>query len=152
MPARARATSSRKSAPEPEPEVEDRASQNGEKDYTLYADKEITPTMEAFGDFLIDEVYEGELPRGFDEESFRKGVALGGSVRMDFQRSDYWAQDERNRKNREPEEAEEEPTPRRSGRASRRAQAEETPAPPRSRRGRSKAQPEPEPEDIDDED
>ena len=104
MPARARATKSTRQR-DPEPEVEEpKAASNGEKDYTAYADKEITPTMDAFGDFLIDEVYEGELPEDFDEDSFRKGVALGGSVRMDFQRSDYWAQDERNRKNRaEPE-------------------------------------------------
>jgi hypothetical protein len=72
MPARARATRSTRREAEPEPEPEEtRASQNGEKDYTLYADKDITATMEAFADFLIDEVFEGELPRGFDEESFR---------------------------------------------------------------------------------
>lgn len=152
MPARARAT--RKQA-DPEPEVEEtKASSNGEKDFTNYADKEITPTMEAFADFLVDEVYDGELPEDFDEDSFRKGVALGGSVRMDFQRSEYWAADERNRKNRveEEEPEEEEPTPRRSGRAARRqAQTEETPPPARSKR-RGKAAPEPEPEEIDDED
>src|SRR5438477_979183 len=149
MPARARATrSTRNRQSEPEPEVEEtRASRNGEKDFTSYADKEVTPTMEAFADFLIQHVYEDELPVDMDEESFRKGVSLGGSVRMDFQRSDFWAQDERNRKNREPEEEDEEetPTPRRSGRAARRqadADAEETPA-PRSKRGGRKAKAEP---------
>jgi hypothetical protein len=72
MPARARATQStttrRSRQRDPEPELEDKASQNGEKDYTIYADKEITSTMEAFADFLIDEVYEGDLPEEFDEE------------------------------------------------------------------------------------
>ena len=72
MPARARATKSTRRA-EPEPEVEEtKAESNGEKDFTLYADKEITPTMEAFAEFLIDEVFEGDLG-DYDEDSFRKG-------------------------------------------------------------------------------
>src|ERR1700751_631121 len=113
---RATATTTRRRQPEPEPEP---VESNGSKDYTVYADKPITPTMEAFADFLIDDVYEGDLPKGFDEDSFRKGVALGGSTRMDFQRSEYWADDPRNRRNRveEPEDEEEDEQPRRrSGR------------------------------------
>lgn len=150
-PARAR---SRQRQAEPEPE-ESTASMNGDKDFTVYADKDITPTMEAFADFLIDEVFEGDIS-DYDEESFRKGVALGGSVRMDFQRSQFWADDPRNRKNKQVEEDEEEeaPTPRRSGRAKARQQAseEEQPKARSTRRGR-KATPEPEPEpDDEDED
>lgn len=66
------------------------------KDYGRYADAKATPTMEAFADFLIAEVFGGTLPKGVNVDSFRKGVALGGSLRMDFQRSDFWKNDERN--------------------------------------------------------
>jgi hypothetical protein len=61
-----------------------------------YATKSATSTMEAFADYLIAEVYGGELPAGMDVESFRRGVALGGSTRMDFQKSDFWKKDSRN--------------------------------------------------------
>jgi hypothetical protein len=134
---------------EPEPE-ETTANLNGDKDYTVYADKDITPTMDAFADFLVEEVYEGELPEEFDEESFRKGVALGGSVRMDFQRSSFWAEDPRNRKNKQVEEEEEEeaPAPRRSGRAKARQAEAATPTRRSTRKGKA-APPEPEPEDED---
>jgi hypothetical protein len=66
------------------------------KDYTSYATAKITPTMEAFADFILANVFDGKLPKGVDEASFRKGVALGGSLRMDFQKSDFWKSDERN--------------------------------------------------------
>jgi hypothetical protein len=134
-----------------EPEEPTGANLNGDKDYTVYADKDITPTMDAFADFLIEEVYEGELPPDMDEESFRKGVALGGSVRMDFQRSSFWAEDPRNRKNKqaEEEEEEEEPTPRRTGRAKARQAEAAKPARRSTRKG--KAAPEPEPEEDEDE-
>ena len=61
-----------------------------------YATKAPTETMVAFADWLIAEVYGGELPKGVSEEAFRKGVALGGSTRMDFQKSDFWKNDPRN--------------------------------------------------------
>src|SRR5580765_168280 len=61
-----------------------------------YATAEITPTMAAFADWLITEVFGGELPKGVDEASFRKGVALGGSTRGYFQKSDAWKADPRN--------------------------------------------------------
>jgi hypothetical protein len=66
------------------------------KDLTRYADAKPTETMTAFADFLIVAVYGGELPDGIDEESFRKGVALGGSTRNYFQASDEWKSDPRN--------------------------------------------------------
>ena len=66
------------------------------KDLTRYATSEPTPTMEAFADFLIAEVFGGTLPEGVDEGSFRTGVALGGSTRNYFQASDAWKSDPRN--------------------------------------------------------
>jgi hypothetical protein len=66
------------------------------KDYRTYATASATPTMQAFADFLIQEVYGGELPKGVNEAAFRKGVQLGGSLRMDFQKSDMWKSDARN--------------------------------------------------------
>jgi hypothetical protein len=65
-------------------------------DMTNYAGAAITPTMEAFGDWLIAEVFGGTLPKGLDEASFRKGVALGGSTRGYFQKSEAWKADDRN--------------------------------------------------------
>jgi hypothetical protein len=66
------------------------------KDYRTYATKEITPTMDAFADWILDEVFAGELPEDVSDESFRKSVALAGSLRMEFQRSDFWKSDPRN--------------------------------------------------------
>ena len=66
------------------------------KDLRGYANAETTPTMEAFADFLIGAVYGGSLPEGIEEASFRKGVALGGSTRAYFQKSDEWKSDARN--------------------------------------------------------
>lgn len=74
-----------RSAPEPEPEVEE--TEEVAKDYTVYADKAPTATMQDFAEWLISEVYEGEVP--VDEEGFREGVRLGGTLRMEFQRSDF---------------------------------------------------------------
>jgi GTP:adenosylcobinamide-phosphate guanylyltransferase len=61
-----------------------------------YAGKTISPTMEAFADFLIAEVYGGELPEGMDEATFRRAVMLGGSTRGYFQKSEAWKADSRN--------------------------------------------------------
>lgn len=66
-----------------------------EKDFTIYAEKEPTGTMVAFADWLID-VCELEFANGKAEENFRFGVQLGGTLRMDFQASEYWRADERN--------------------------------------------------------
>lgn len=71
---------------EPEPEEVEET----EQDLTQYATKDITFTMEGFADWLIEFVYEGELPKDMDEETFRRGVYLGGSRRMEFQRSEWW--------------------------------------------------------------
>jgi hypothetical protein len=66
------------------------------KNLASLANADATPTMEAFADFLIAEVFGGTLPKGMDLASFRKGVALGGSTRMDFQKSEAWKSDARN--------------------------------------------------------
>src|SRR5215472_7364320 len=57
-------------------------------EYAAYATKATSPTMTAFADWLI--------PEGVDEASFRKGVALGGSTRGYFQKSEAWKADSRN--------------------------------------------------------
>lgn len=61
-----------------------------------YATAAISPTMTAFADYLIAEVYGGALPADFDEATFRKAVALGGSTRGYFQKSETWKSDDRN--------------------------------------------------------
>lgn len=66
------------------------------KNYRDYATRETTPTMKAFGDWILAEVYGGELPENLDPVTFYRSVALGGSLRMDFQKSDFWRNDERN--------------------------------------------------------
>ena len=66
------------------------------KHLTRYANANATPTMEAFADFLIAEVFGGTLPEGVDVASFRTGVALGGSTRGYFQASETWKNDPRN--------------------------------------------------------
>ena len=66
------------------------------KDVTGYATAEITPTMAAFADYLIAEVFGGKLPKDLDEATFRKAVALGGSTRGYFQKSEMWKNDPRN--------------------------------------------------------
>lgn len=71
--------------------------QADERDFTAYADKVPTGTMEAFADWIIDEVFGGEFPgTQKDEKAFRQGVQLGGTLRMEFQASEYWKTDERN--------------------------------------------------------
>jgi len=67
-----------------------------ERDYAAYATAKTSPTMEAFGEFLIAKVYGGTLPKGLDRASFLKGVALGGSTRGYFQASEEWKTDPRN--------------------------------------------------------
>jgi hypothetical protein len=112
---------------------------NGERDFTAYADKPITTTMEAFAAWL-EEVTGYEV----DERS----VALGGTLRMDFQKSDWWREHEDNPRNAEDEA----PAPR--GRAAKNGKAkaakpdlededeedeEEAPPTPRARRGTASA-------------
>jgi hypothetical protein len=57
------------------------------KDYRAYAAKPVTPTMEAFAEWLKAET-------GVDVDL--KSVALAGSLRMDFQKSEFWKADSRN--------------------------------------------------------
>jgi hypothetical protein len=61
-----------------EPEVEE--TEEGEKDYTVYAEKPITQTMVDFHQWLEDVVGVELDPRS---------VALGGTLRMEFQKSDF---------------------------------------------------------------
>jgi hypothetical protein len=63
---------------------------------TDFAGSKASDTMTAFADFLIAEVYDGKLPKGVDEASFREGVRLGGSTRGYFQKSESWKSDPRN--------------------------------------------------------
>ena len=59
------------------------------KDYREYATKEITPTMEAFAEWLTKET-------GYKVDA--RTVALAGSLRSDFQASEFWKADARNYK------------------------------------------------------
>ena len=65
-------------------------------EFAAYATKEITPTQEAFADWILAEVFGGNLPKGLNVDSFRRSVALGGSLRSQFQKSDWWKNDSRN--------------------------------------------------------
>jgi hypothetical protein len=116
-------------APEPEEKV---------KDYTVYQDKDITFVMQSFADWLLEEVYPDGYPG--DEDDFRKGVSLGGSLRMEFQRSDWWA--EVREEHEAEKEAEKKVKPRAAG--------------AKAPRGRGKAaaepeEPEEEPEELEEE-
>lgn len=57
------------------------------KDYREYATKEITPTMVAFHEWLQNET-------GLELDL--RSVALAGSLRGDFQKSDFWKNHEAN--------------------------------------------------------
>ena len=103
------------------------ATDNGQRDFTVYAEKDISPTMEAFADWLI-EVTGIELANQRAEDNFRKGVQLGGTLRMQFQQSDEWAEDDRNPRNKEDKPAK--PAPAKRG-----------------RKPAAKAEPEPEPDE-----
>lgn len=70
------------------PAVED-TEEVGEKDYTGYAGKAPTATMVDFADWLIQEGAVGEFPSKAAEAAFRDGVRLGGTLRMEFQKSDF---------------------------------------------------------------
>lgn len=76
----------RKTAQVAEPEPEDTEDEEA-KDYTVYAGKDATATMADFGEWLLAEVYGDEYPG--DADSFLDGVRLGGTLRMEFQRSDF---------------------------------------------------------------
>lgn len=130
----------------PEPATEE-VEETAEKDYTVYADKDPTATMSDFAEWIAAEVYSGELP--FDEEAFNEGVRLGGTLRMEFQRSDFCKERRAERKaNRaagadEEEEEAEESKPTRRAKPVARKPATAKPAtakpaakaPPRARRG-----------------
>ena len=121
----------RAAAPPAEPETD------GPEDYTVYRDKEPTAKMTKFADWIIDNVYEGELVNEdfkTKEDAFREGVRLGGTLRMKFQASpENQADLEAARAARE---AEEEPAPA-PARGRRGAAAKEEPAAP-ARRGRGR--------------
>lgn len=118
--------------------------EEAEKDYTVYANKEPTATMVDFATWLKD-VTGIEFKTPAAEAAFDKGVALGGTLRMEFQRSDYnkeqraeraAARAEANGAAEEP--AEETPKPARRGRPAKSASTDETPKPAASRRGRGR--------------
>lgn len=66
---------------EPEPE-------ETEKDYTVYADKPPTPLMVDFAEWIKEEVGL-EFSSKAAEAAFDNGVRLGGTLRMEFQRSEF---------------------------------------------------------------
>jgi hypothetical protein len=76
---------------EDEDEEDDEDEQEA-KDYTGYADKAPTPTMSDFCEWLLDNVFGGELPIEDPEEAFQAGVRLGGTLRIEFQQSDFCKQ------------------------------------------------------------
>jgi hypothetical protein len=86
QPPSARSKTMAKAAAAPATEAVEEA---GEKDYTLYAGKPATATMQDFADWLIQEGAVGEFPSKAAEAAFRDGVRLGGTLRMDFQKSDF---------------------------------------------------------------
>jgi hypothetical protein len=59
-------------------------------EYTAHATKAITPTQKAFGEWILAEVFDGKLPAGIKQDAFLRAVALGGSLRSQFQKSDAW--------------------------------------------------------------
>jgi hypothetical protein len=65
-------------------------------EYTGHATKAITPTQEAFAEWILAEVFDGNLPKGLNKESFNRAIALGGSLRSQFQKSEWWKADSRN--------------------------------------------------------
>jgi hypothetical protein len=72
-----------------EPEVEE--TEDAAPDYTGYATKQPTATMTDFADWLLEEgaVAEDAVKNEALEHAFREGVRLGGTLRMEFQRSDF---------------------------------------------------------------
>lgn len=67
-----------KPAPAPEPEPAEEA-----KDYTVYATKQITPIMLGFAEWLRQEV--GDI----DEMDADRIVSLAGTLRMEYQKSEF---------------------------------------------------------------
>jgi hypothetical protein len=114
-----------------EPEVDET---DEAPDYTVYADKDITPTMEDFHEWLEQEV-------GIELDL--RSVALGGTLRMEFQKSQFnkdrraQRQAERAAGNGASENEDEAPTPRRGRGKAAAEPKDETPAP--ARRGRQAA-------------
>lgn len=60
----------------------------GEKDYTVYAGKPATPLMQDFAEWIKQEVGV-DFPSKAAEAAFDNGVRLGGTLRMEFQKSDF---------------------------------------------------------------
>lgn len=118
------------------------------RDYTEYRDKEPTPTMSDFADWIVQEVGI-EYPTAKELAAFRNGVRLGGTLRMEFQASDMnkerraarraarEAQASANGQAAEPEVAATPPA-RGRGRGKTAATAAATPAPPKATAGKAR--------------
>jgi hypothetical protein len=115
----------RGTAPAPEPEVEEVEAEEGERDYTVYATKPVTATMEDFAQWLHEEV--GDINEMGANDPVRL-VALAGTLRMEFQKSDF------NRTRREERRAE-----RAQARAAEPEEAEEEAPAPAPKPGRGRA-------------
>jgi hypothetical protein len=127
-------------APVEEVEVEEA------EDYTVYATKTITATMDDFATWIVDEVYGGD-EAAFKKASSERIVSLAGTLRMKFQASDFNIEQREARKLEreaaraevavEPEDEAPAPKPKRG-----RAAATEAPAPAAApKRGRAAAAP-----------
>jgi hypothetical protein len=82
MPARGRR------AAEPAVEAEATEPENGEKDYTSYATKAPTAAMQDFHTWLVEVGAAPEFGTQKEKDAFGHGVRLGGTLRMEFQKSD----------------------------------------------------------------
>lgn len=81
-----RGAAAAKPAPEPEVEETEETEETGERDYTVYAEKPVTATMEDFAQWLHEEV--GDINEMGKNDPVRL-VALAGTLRMEFQKSDF---------------------------------------------------------------
>jgi hypothetical protein len=132
-----------KQAEPEEPTVEDEAQDAEELDYRVYAEKDITATMTDFRDWIIQEVYEGD-EAAFEEAGSDRHVALAGTLRMEFQRSDMNKERREERRQARQAEAEARRQERAAAKQNKAAATEndeedaedETPAPSKARRGR----------------
>jgi hypothetical protein len=127
---------SRRGRPAPEPEPEVTEAEEGPKDYSIYLDRPITGTMQGFADWLEQEVCE---PAGTTLAKLpaNKIVALAGTLRMEYQASDFnierraaekAAREAARANGSAAAEDEPEPTPARTGRAARGRTATRQPA------------------------
>lgn len=109
-----------------EPEVEETVS---ERDFTVYAEKELSPTMHDYVTWVVDNVFDGD-EKAFEEAAPEQLLYIGITVYQHFQRSDF------NKERKEARRAEKAEAAEAKAAAKAESEEEEAPAP---RRGRGKA-------------